>query len=269
MIAELVARGHRVSYAIPQSFAPIVASSGAIPQLYESALPDELKGEQWPSEIVEAVALFLDEAIRVLPQLRSAFAADRPDLVLYDIAVYPARVLAHHWGVPLIQLSPATVAWEGYEQDMAEAYSPVYKNPPGQAYLARFAAWLDAEGVPLVPANTELHRWVPQLAVLGHASAFVTHAGMGGCSEGLYQGVPMIAVPQAVDQFANAAMLEKLGVGVHLPPEQVRPPTLRAAFDSLVGSSEVASRSAALREEVRASGGAARAADLIEAEIPR
>ncbi len=149
VIAELVARDHRVSYAIPESFAAIVASSGAIPQLYESTLPDELKGEQWPSEIVEAVTLFLDEAMRVLPQLRSAFAADRPDLVLYDITAYPARVLAHEWGVPLIQLSPAIVAWEGYWQDMAEVYAPVYQEPAGQAYLARFAAWLDAERVSL------------------------------------------------------------------------------------------------------------------------
>jgi len=39
-----------------------------------------------------------------------------------------------------------------------------------------------------------------------HASLFVTHAGTGGCSEGLFHGVPMIAVSQAVDQFSNAEM---------------------------------------------------------------
>ncbi len=67
-------------------------------------------------------------------------------------------------------------------------------------------------------ANTRLHRWVPQLAVLGHASAFVTHAGMGGSSEGLWQGVPMVAVPQAVDQFGNAARLAERAWRTTCPP---------------------------------------------------
>lgn len=107
-----------------------------------------------------------------------------------------------------------------------------------------------------VPSNVELHEWVPQLAVLGRASVFVTHAGMGGCSEGLYQGVPMVAVPQAVDQFGNAAMLEALGVGVHLPMQQATPGALRDAVLRLAGSPEVATRSAALR-----------AADIIESAL--
>jgi hypothetical protein len=65
---------------------------------------------------------------------------------------------------------------------------------------------VDPDELGSVPANTSARRWVPQLAVLGHASAFVTHAGMGGCSEGLWHGVPMVAVPQAVDQFDNAVV---------------------------------------------------------------
>ncbi len=55
-----------------------------------------------------------------------------------------------------------------------------------------------------LPDNVEIHRWVPQFAILQQADAFVTHAGMGGSSEGLVTGTPMIAVPQAVDQFGNA-----------------------------------------------------------------
>lgn len=53
---------------------------------------------------------------------------------------------------------------------------------------------------------------MPHLTVLEQADAFVTHAGMGGSSEGLYTGVPMIAVPQAAEQFMNADRLVGLGV---------------------------------------------------------
>ncbi|MGH3775841.1 MAG: macrolide family glycosyltransferase [Pseudonocardiaceae bacterium] len=367
VIAELVARGHRISYAVPESFAQIVASAGAIPVVYRSVLPDEEAGQRWPTGGVEAMSIFLDEAEQALPQLRAAFDRDRPAVVLYDIAAYAARVLAHSWEIPLVQLSPAMVAWEGYEQDMAEVYAAMLDNPAGEAYQSRFAGWLDDQRIALsvdeftgrpprcivlipralqphaekvdkriysfvgpsldarphqgdwpapdrplllvslgsaytdasqfyqacctafggldwqvvmsigrhidrstlhpVPPNVELHEWVPQLAVLGRASVFVTHAGMGGCSEGLYQGVPMVAVPQAVDQFSNASMLEELGVAVQLPMQQATPEALRDAVLRLAGSPEVAARATALRDELRAAGGAARAADIIESAL--
>lgn len=76
----------------------------------------------------------------------------------------------------------------------------------------------------------------------------------------------MVAVPQAVDQFGNAARLAELGVARHLPAEQVTPATLREALMSL-DDPAVRARSAALRAELRAAGGAWRAADLIEAEL--
>lgn len=110
---------------------------------------------------------------------------------------------------------------------------------------------------------------MPQLAVLAHASAFVTHAGMGGCAEGLFHGVPMVAVPQAVDQFGNAAMLAELGVGEHLPADEVTPDRLRAAVLGLASSEAVAQRCAEQRRRARAAGGAPAAADVIESLLPR
>lgn len=365
VIAELVERGHRVSYAIPAVFAEVVASTGATPLIYLSRLPDESAGEQWPSGGVEAMSMFLDEAVQVLPQLEAALEDDRPDAVLYDIAAYPARVLAQRWSVPLVQLSPAMVAWRGFEEDMAEAWA-FLSEPDGLVYTARFNRWLAEQGVELaaeeftgrpprcvvlipralqpnvdrvdesvytfvgpaldrrphqgdwpagdrplllvslgsaytdridlylavvgafrdtgwdvvmsigahvdpsdlgeLPPNVTAHRWVPQLAVLGQASAFITHAGMGGCSEGLYQGVPMVAVPQAVDQFGNAAMLEQLGVGVALT-EAVTADALREAVLSLTSSPDVSARAASIRDELRSAGGASAAADIVEAEL--
>jgi MGT family glycosyltransferase len=128
---------------------------------------------------------------------------------------------------------------------------------------------VDPAAVGPLPPDVELHPWVPQFAVLARASAFVTHAGMGGCSEGLYQGVPMVAVPQAVDQPGNATMLEALGVGIAVAPETATPRALREALLSLTGSAEVAARCAALRDELRAAGGARAAADVVEAELRR
>ena len=299
MLTELVRRGHRVTVAVPAPFAATAGSTGATPLIYRSLLPDETRGQRWPDGLIEAVTLFFDEAQHVLPQLVEVFEHDRPDILLYDIAAHSARALAWRWGIPLVQLSPAMVAWDSYEQDMAETLALIRDDPAGQDYQRRFAAWLQAQGVslsvdeflgrpprcivliprvlqphanrvdsavytfvepcldarphqhdwpapdrPLVlislgsaytdapqfyrdcaaafsglgwqvvlaigrhvdpaqlgklPSGVEVHAWVPQLAVLRYASLFVTHAGMGGCSEGLFEGVPMIAVPQAVD----------------------------------------------------------------------
>ena len=120
VIAELVERGHQVSFAVPASFADIVATTGANPLVYASGLPDESRGQRWPSEPVAGMTVFLDEAIRVFPRLEAALEGDRPDVVLYDIGGYPGRALARHWGLPVAQLSPAFVAWDGFEADMGE-----------------------------------------------------------------------------------------------------------------------------------------------------
>lgn len=115
-----------------------------------------------------------------------------------------------------------------------------------------------------LPDNVEVHRSVPQLAVLAHADAFITHAGMGGCTEALWFGVPSVAIPQAVDQFGNAAMLEALGVGTHLPADEVTADALRSAVNEVAGSTEVAARLAEISAEVRANGGVEKAADAVE-----
>ncbi|MBX5330427.1 UDP glycosyltransferase [Rhodococcus fascians] len=112
------------------------------------------------------------------------------------------------------------------------------------------------------PANVEVHEHVPQLAVLDAATVFVTHAGMGGCTEALWFGVPTVALPQAVDQFGNAAMLAELGVGVHVDFDGVTATGLRDVVEQARG---LAPRAREISAEVRAHGGVDQAANAIEA----
>ncbi|MFV0132999.1 glycosyltransferase [Streptomyces sp. HMX87] len=372
VIRELVARGHRVTYAIPPLFADKVAETGAEPKLWNSTLPGpDADPEVWGSTLLDNVEPFLDDAIQALPQQVEAYEGDEPDLVLHDIASYQARILAHRWGVPAISLSPCMVAWEGYEQEVAE---PMWEEPKkterGRAYYARFQAWLEENGITRhpdlfagrpdrsivlipkalqpntdrvdetvysfvgacqgdrsaegdwqrpagaekvvlvslgssftkqpgfyreclkafgdlpgwhlvlqigrhvdraelgdVPANVEVRSWVPQLAVLKEADLFVTHAGAGGSQEGLATATPMIAVPQAVDQFGNADMLQGLGVARHLPTEEATAQALREAALALVDDPEAARRLKEIQAQMAQEGGTRRAADLIEAEL--
>lgn len=372
VIRELVARGHRVTYAIPPLFAEKVAETGAEPKLWNSTLPGpDADPEAWGTTLLDNVEPFLADAMQALPQLTEAYEGDEPDLVLHDITSYQARVLGRRWGVPVISLSPNLVAWKGYEQEIAE---PMWEEPlkteRGQAYYARYGAWLEENGItdhpdvfagqparslvlipkalqpnadrvdetvytfvgacqgdrtaegdwqrpagaekvvlvslgssftkrPAfyracveafgdlpgwhlvlqigrhvdaaelgdVPANVEVRSWVPQLAVLQQADLFVTHAGAGGSQEGLATATPMIAVPQAVDQFGNADMLQGLGVARRLDTEEATAEALRTAALALVDDPEVARRLTDIRAEMAQEGGTCRAADLIEAEL--
>ncbi|MFD8547646.1 macrolide family glycosyltransferase [Streptomyces sp. NPDC059649] len=139
---------------------------------------------------------------------------------------------------------------------------------PGWHVVLQIGRYVDpAELGPDVPGNVEVRSWVPQLAILEQADAFVTHAGMGGSSEGLYAGVPMIAVPQGAEQFSNADRLVELGVARRIDTADATPEALRAALLELTTDPRVAARSAALRAQARAEGGTRRAADLIEERL--
>lgn len=373
VIRELVARGHRVTYAVPPVFADKVAATGARPVPYTSTLPGpDADPEAWGSTLLDNVEPFLDDAIQALPQLVDAYAGDEPDLVLHDIASYPARVLARRWGVPAVSLSPNLVAWEGYEEEVTEPmWAEPRKTARGRAYYARFEAWLTENGIsehpdPFtgrparslvlipkalqphadrvdervhsfvgacqgdraeqgdwqrpagaekvvlvslgsaftrqpafyrscvrafgdlpgwhlvlqigahvdpaelgdVPSGVEVRDWVPQLAILRQADLFVTHAGAGGSQEGLATATPMIAVPQAVDQFGNADMLQALGVARRLSTEEATAERLRETALALLDDPDVARRLKTVGAEMAQEGGTRRAADLIEAELP-
>lgn len=135
---------------------------------------------------------------------------------------------------------------------------------PGWHVVLQIGKYTDPAELGAVPSNVEVHSWVPQLAILEQADAFVTHAGMGGSSEGLFTGVPMIAVPQAADQFTNADRLVELGVARRVDTEEATAESLRTALLELAADPEVARRSAELRAAARAEGGTPRAAGLIE-----
>ena len=90
--------------------------------------------------------MFLDDAIATLPTIEGLEPAEA---VLYDIGGFAGHVAAHRWGVPAVQLSPASVAWEGFEDDMAEFYDALKASTSGSHYFATVRGWLDEHGVEL------------------------------------------------------------------------------------------------------------------------
>ncbi|MDT9595174.1 UDP glycosyltransferase [Nocardioides zeae] len=158
VIRRLVERGHRVTYVNDASFREPIEAVGATLVAYPSVLPavnhggrdpeqGEGAGEAFEGDAIDHLSTFQDEYEAMLPVVEAGFADDRPDLFLYDIAGIPARILADEWGIPALQLSPTYVAWEGYEEDMAEFTTWLRTDPRGAAYLGRQRAMLQAHGV--------------------------------------------------------------------------------------------------------------------------
>lgn len=115
-----------------------------------------------------------------------------------------------------------------------------------------------------LPATVEARRWFPQLDVLAHAAAFLTHAGMGSTMEALHYGVPMLTLPQMPEQAVNADRVTELGLGRRLNPETLSAATLREAADEVSSNPAIRANLVHMRAEARQAGGALSGADAIE-----
>ncbi|WP_319949609.1 macrolide family glycosyltransferase [Streptomyces halobius] len=198
--------------------------------------------------------------------------ADRVDETVHSFvgACQGDRAAQGEWERPadaervlLVSLGSAFTKQPGFYRECVKAFGDL----PGWHVVLQVGKHVSADELGELPGNVEVHHWAPQLAILKQADAFITHAGAGGSQEGLATATPMVAVPQAADQFGNADMLQGLGVARHLPAEQADADTLRTAVLALVDDPEVARRLAAIRQEMAGEGGTRRAADLIEAEL--
>lgn len=120
-----------------------------------------------------------------------------------------------------------------------------------------------------LPANIQAHQHVPQPAVLAHADVFVTHAGMNSTMEALAEAVPMVAVPHTPEERTTAERIAALGLGSTLAPADATAERLREAVRGLLDEPATRQRLRAMQDDLRAAGGAPRAADAIEARLPR
>ncbi|EJZ08473.1 MGT family glycosyltransferase [Mycolicibacterium vaccae ATCC 25954] len=147
--------------------------------------------------------------------------------------------------------------------DIFRACVAAFADTPWHVVLA-IGNTVDAGDLGTVPPHIEVHSAVPQLKVLPHAAAFVSHAGMGSTMESLAFGVPIVAVPQMTEQQANADRIAELGLGLRLSPAEVTAEALRAAVHEVTVSAQVAANLRDMQDRIGAAGGARAAADVIE-----
>jgi UDP:flavonoid glycosyltransferase YjiC (YdhE family) len=116
------------------------------------------------------------------------------------------------------------------------------------------------------PANATVSGYVRHAAVLPHAAAVVSHAGLSTVLASLAHGVPLVCVPLGREQPQNAAAVARVGAGVVVDPAS-SPDALRAAVAEVLASASMRDAARRLADEIASTRG--RAADEVESLLSR
>lgn len=164
-------------------------------------------------------------------------------------------------GAPLLFVSLGTVLTgdAAFYRACAEAFAD------GTWQVAMVVA--DPGALGPLPATVEARPWFPQPSVLRHATAFITHAGMGSTMEALAEGVPLVAFPGTPEQVANAERVQELGLGEHVGEAAPTAAALREVVTRVAADPAVRAALDRMREAIRAAGGATRGADEVERHV--
>eukprot|EP01025_Chloroclados_australasicus_P033875 TRINITY_DN3465_c0_g1_i3.p1 TRINITY_DN3465_c0_g1~~TRINITY_DN3465_c0_g1_i3.p1 ORF type:complete len:529 (+),score=3.47 TRINITY_DN3465_c0_g1_i3:141-1589(+) len=69
-----------------------------------------------------------------------------------------------------------------------------------------------------LPTNLLIQSWVPQNDILGspYVKGFLMQGGWPSIMEASYHGVPLVIIPQIIDQYHNAYIIERAGLGIRI-----------------------------------------------------
>ncbi|WP_249978546.1 macrolide family glycosyltransferase [Vreelandella olivaria] len=171
---------------------------------------------------------------------------------------------------PLVVVSLGTLhrGGEDFFRSCIEAFAAL----PANVLLAVGRAMGPAD-FESAPSNIVVRAVVPQLAVLRQAAVFVTHGGMNSVMEGLHFGVPMVVIPQQVEQFLIGQAVADRGAGLvlrhHLSGRKIATKELRTVVKTLLDDSSYTASARTLAATLSEGGGAMEAADQIERLLGR
>ncbi|NEP88381.1 MAG: hypothetical protein F6K18_16955 [Okeania sp. SIO2C2] len=123
------------------------------------------------------------------------------------------------------------------------------------------------ESLPNLPGNPLVVKYAPQLELLQKVTLTITHAGMNTTLECLNNGVPMIAIPIALDQPGIGARIAWSGAGEAIPLKRLTVPRLKKAISKVLTKPSYKQNALRLQSAIQRSGGVTRAADIIEQAV--
>ncbi|MGH3670139.1 MAG: macrolide family glycosyltransferase [Pseudonocardiaceae bacterium] len=175
------------------------------------------------------------------------------------------REQAEPWSPPDPQTQVLYISLGTIFTDQPEFYRTCIEAfGDGSWQVAMTVGEVDTAALGPIPSTVDIRPRFPQLGVLRHAAAFVSHSGMNSTMEALYYGVPLVTFPQMPEQVANADRVRELGLGERLDAGTLIADALRAAVTRVASDPGVRANLDRMRKTIRDSGGATRGADVIE-----
>ncbi len=208
---------------------------------------------------------FLDQAPRLLYFTAEPFDYPRPD--------WPANVRAVGPGLwcppseppawldgidrPLVLVTISTE----YQDDGALVETALRALADEDVFVVATTAAVDPASFD-VPHNARVEHFVPHEHLVPRADVVICHGGMGITQRALASGVPVVVVPFGRDQNETARRVLVAGCGDSLKPGKLSESRLRTAVQRARERRAGAQR---IAESFAAAGGAARAADVVQA----
>lgn len=112
---------------------------------------------------------------------------------------------------PLVYISLGTI--NNTNIDFFKQCLTAFHDVPAHVVMS-IGNQLKADDLGTIPENFIIRNFVPQLELLKHTHIFITHGGMNSVQESLLEGVPMIVVPQQVEQQIVANQIKKSEAGI-------------------------------------------------------
>jgi MGT family glycosyltransferase len=162
-------------------------------------------------------------------------------------------------GRPLVYVSMGTV--HNHNVDFYRTVMQALANEPIGVIMS-VGRNIQVESLGPIPDNFLVENFVPQLEVLKRTDVFITHGGMNSLNEALYFGVPVIVVPQQIEQAFNMRRLKKLGVAQPMPKE-LTPLSIRQTVYSVLNNGRYKQNAQTYGAKLRQGGGYKAAAQLI------
>lgn len=111
--------------------------------------------------------------------------------------------------------------------------------------------------------------YAPYSKIFPYAAAIVHQGGSGTTAQALRAGRPMLFVPYGWDQPDNAARVERLGIGLHLPRNKYSETSAAEALKLLLSDSRCASRASETGKQIQQDDGLDRACEAIHSALAK
>ena len=115
----------------------------------------------------------------------------------------------------LVYISLGTIFNEDFE--IYNHFIEAFKNWKDFQVIMSIGNYFDIKDIGNLPENILAFNYIPQTQLLKQTDIFITHGGINSINEAiLLNNLPIIVMPQELDQFDNAQQVEKLEAGIIL-----------------------------------------------------